>query len=57
MITLSFASKLLMTCGGEKAPVTETEEEIEESTANVDSASVEMHNSTEDIEKTSAEFR
>ena len=56
MITLSFASLLLMACGGEKAPVTETEEVVEEITATVDSAAVEMHQATEEIENASEEL-
>lgn len=56
MITLSFASLLLMACGGEKAPVTETEEIIEEVTVTVDSAAVEMHKTSEEIEQASAEL-
>tara|TARA_B110000046_G_scaffold57595_2_gene64323 strand:+ start:7256 stop:7399 length:144 start_codon:yes stop_codon:yes gene_type:complete len=43
MITLSFASLLLTACGGEKAPATDTDEVVEELSATIDSASVEIH--------------
>ena len=56
MITLSFASLLLMACGGEKAPATEKDEVVEEVTATVDSAAVEMHQATEEIEKSAEEL-
>ncbi len=51
MITLSFASLLLTACGGEKAPATDTDEVVEELSATIDSASVEIHQATEEIEK------
>lgn len=54
IITLSFASLLLMACGGEKA--SETDEVAEEVTATVDSAAVEMHQATEEIEQASDEL-
>ena len=54
LISFTFASMLLVACGGEKAP--ETEEVIEEIVAPVDSAAVEMHQVKEDIEKTSDEL-
>ncbi len=48
MICLSFAAMLLMACGGEKTPVTE---EVVEEVPAIDSAAVEMHQATEEIEK------
>ncbi|MBL4710077.1 MAG: hypothetical protein JKY48_16730 [Flavobacteriales bacterium] len=53
MICLSFASMLLIACGGEKAPT--TEENVVEVPA-VDSVAVEMHQASEDIEKSTEEL-
>ncbi len=53
MICFSFAALFLVACGGEKAPaVEETVEEV----VTVDSAAVEMHNATEEIENSVAEL-
>jgi len=55
ILTLSFASLLLMACGGEKTPITETEV-AEEVALTADSAAVEMHQATEQIEKSAEEL-
>lgn len=53
MICLSFAA-MLMACGGEKAPATDNVEE--EVAPAVDSTAVEMHQATEEIEKSTEEL-
>jgi uncharacterized protein YcfL len=53
LITLSFAALLLSSCGSKE---TKEVEVIEEETVMVDSAAVEMHKTTLEIEKSTEEL-
>lgn len=54
MIALSFASLLLVACGGEKKPM--DEKAMDETVITVDSAALKMHNTAEDLEESTEEL-